>query len=857
LVAIKSEQNASRIFDEALAAHSAGDHSLAQSSYEEVLSIEPSHSEAQHNIGTIFFGNSEYHRALVYFKKALEINPNISLFWAHYIETLIKLDRIIEAKSLVEAAKKSGLFCKNLAEISEFLEKKHKEPGAEFIDELNTLMDQKEFEETLSKGSVLEQSFPESFQLKLILGKSHFELEQLEMCILQYESAISIQPLWADGHTILGKIYESKSDLEKAILNYQQAIKINPNKAYHYNNLGCALRKIGKNVEASKNFKLAIKTEPHFVEAYIELGRALRDLKESETSIIYLRKLLDIEPENIDAHNLLGIILNESGHPEDALSHYRLILKINADSAQAFNNIGFTMAGMGNFDAALENYYKALEIDPNYASAHNNLGQLLTEKRDLDKARMHLERAIKINPQFIAAHNNLGVVLKLNGFFSAAVKAYERCLSMDPNYTSAHNNLGLCLYKMDNLVSAVECYKKAIETSGNNKEIYNNLGIALNAQGNSSAALDCYKKALEIDPNYADAYSNLGIALNDNDDIEAAIKNFDRALEILPDHPDANNNKSVALLKGQDFQNGFNLFEWRWKTEQNLGTPLITKKPLWKGEKGRAVFVWQEQGIGDMIMFASLIQELHTISSQLIIQCDQRLIPLFQRSFPKDINYHYDRNFYTENAYEFHTPIGSIARIFRTSLASFQKSSGGYLLHDKQKANELRHRLLNGDRKKLIGISWQTLSSMTNSKMRNVALSELAKALDGPKIQLVCLQYGEVSDEINQVRKDLGINIIQVPEINNRDDIDGLASIIMACDKIVSTTNATIHLAGALGADTKVLLPYSARWMWGLRNSKNSWYSYVKPYRQNVRGKWSDVLETLSSDLKNELASYY
>ena len=150
------------------------------------------------------------------------------------------------------------------------MEKKHKEPGAEFIDELNTLMDQKEFEETLSKGSVLEQSFPESFQLKLILGKSHFELEQLEMCILQYESAISIQPLWADGHTILGKIYESKSDLEKAILNYQQAIKINPNKADHYNNLGCALRKIGKNVEASKNFKLAIKTEPHFVEAYIE-----------------------------------------------------------------------------------------------------------------------------------------------------------------------------------------------------------------------------------------------------------------------------------------------------------------------------------------------------------------------------------------------------------------------------------------------------------------------------------------------------------------------------------------------------------------------------------------------------------
>ena len=67
----------------------------------------------------------------------------------------------------------------------------------------------------------------------------------------------------------------------------------------------------------------------------------------------------------------------------------------------------------------------------------------------------------------------------------------------------------------------------------------------------------------------------------------------------------------------------------------------------------------------------------------------------------------------------------------------------------------------------------------------------------------------------------------------------------MACDKIVSTTNATVHLAGALGANTKVLLPFSSRWIWGT-GSDSFWYDSVTPYQQIKSGDWSDVLKEIA-----------
>ena len=61
--------------------------------------------------------------------------------------------------------------------------------------------------------------------------------------------------------------------------------------------------------------------------------------------------------------------------------------------------------------------------------------------------------------------------------------------------------------------------------------------------------------------------------------------------------------------------------------------PLKTSKPRWDGLTKHKVFVWKEQGIGDHIMFSSMISELHANVEKVIVECDPRLLPLFKDRF--------------------------------------------------------------------------------------------------------------------------------------------------------------------------------------------------------------------------------
>lgn len=103
------------MFDQGLEAHTAGQLSAAEKVYRDILKIQSDHPEANHNIGALLVARNEFDKALSFFKFALESSPNVSLFWASYIDNLVNLERIAEATSLINLVKKSDLFCEKIA----------------------------------------------------------------------------------------------------------------------------------------------------------------------------------------------------------------------------------------------------------------------------------------------------------------------------------------------------------------------------------------------------------------------------------------------------------------------------------------------------------------------------------------------------------------------------------------------------------------------------------------------------------------------------------------------------------------------------------------------------------------------
>jgi ADP-heptose:LPS heptosyltransferase len=279
--------------------------------------------------------------------------------------------------------------------------------------------------------------------------------------------------------------------------------------------------------------------------------------------------------------------------------------------------------------------------------------------------------------------------------------------------------------------------------------------------------------------------------------------------------------------------------------------PLDSSKRKWNGESGDKVFVWKEQGIGDEIMFSSTFFELNQKSQKLIVECDKRLIPIYKRSFPGNIKFVDDRKKVGENEYNAQIAVGSLLKHFRSNISDFERASSGWLKADSKKTSVLRRKLKSHKNDKIIGISWFTRAKKVTSQLRNVPIDLFSNFLKKLPATYVNLQYGETTEELSQIRSKSGLEVKQIENLDLFNDLDGLAALISACDIVISIDNATVHLAGALGVDAKILLPFDAEERWGLNSNKSYWYDNVTLYRQDTLRDWNQPLENLVYDIKN------
>ena len=655
---------------------------------------------------------------------------------------------------------------------------------------------------------------------------------------------IQIEPNQPDANSNMGAILMASGDLEEALPFIKTALEADFSVAQHWLNYIDVLFRLNKFSQASEILEIA-KGKGCKGQAFDELEEKLSSTEVELKKRI--QRLQDADWSGPKGHLLpfgLGEALQELGELEEAIGAYKKTLSIKSDFASAYNNMGLALTDQGKQEEAIEAYNKAIAIKPDYAEAYTNMGIALHEQRKLEEAIEALNKGIAIKPECAEAYYNKGNALKDQGKLEEAIEAFKKAIAIKPEYAEAYSNMGIILKEQGRLEEAIEAYNKALAIMPEYAEALGNIGVTLRDQGKLEEAIEAFKKAIAIKPEYAEAYSNMGITLHDQGKLLKAIGFFNKALAIKPEYAEAYHNKSFSLLASRDFHQGFGYAEWRWKTKEKAGEFLKSTKPFWNGEREKCVFVWGEQGIGDQIMFASIIPELYRFSSKVIIQCDERLIPLFQRSFPDDVVYYPTNGTVHEDYYDYHIPAGSLPLKFRTTLDSFKSTSGGFLLPNKQRAEDIRKNILVGPKKNLIGLSWKTNSNVPNAQNRNIKLADLALALDSIDTQLVSLQYGDVGEEIKAVKNDLNIDIVQVSQIDNTNDIDGLASLIMACDQVVSTTNVTVHLAGAIGTKVLALLPFSPRWIWGT-GSESFWYDSVSPIRQKTFGNWEDVLHSI------------
>jgi len=244
--------------------------------------------------------------ALPFFQTALETKPDVAQFWLSYIEALIKLGRIADAKTVLHQATKKGFKSDAFAQLQKRLSKASKNPQhppAEQIQAIMNLYNQGRLQQALFEVNKMLERFPNSFILCNIAGASNAGLMQFDAAIDFFKRSLKVNPGNAEAYNNIGNVLNSKGDPDAALDYFKKALKIKPKFADVYNNIGNALNAKGDTDAAIGSYKKALKIKPDYAEAYYNKGIALKDKGEQKAAIDSYKRAIKIKPDYADAYS--------------------------------------------------------------------------------------------------------------------------------------------------------------------------------------------------------------------------------------------------------------------------------------------------------------------------------------------------------------------------------------------------------------------------------------------------------------------------------------------------------------------------------------------------------------------------
>ena len=523
---------------------------------------------------------------------------------------------------------------------------------------------------------------------------------------------------------------------------------------------------------------------------------ALHKAQDMQNAFNRYMDVIDADTNNFMALHLAGIVLVQVAHFDKALHLLDRALAIKPNDFEVQYNRANALSGLNRHKDALAGYVRALELNPKSALAFLGQGNVLEAMNQAEHALSSFDCAARLMPEYELIQFNRGNVLEHLGRYEDAANAYKLAINIKPDYAQAHHNLA-------NVFALQRDYASA------------KLG---------------YKKAISISPEHSDSLVNLGNTHMELQEYEEAMSTFEHSLLQNPDNANAHYSLSHCLLQIGQFDRAWKEYAWRWQTKGYASKRhLKFALPAWsKSKASEHLLIWAEQGIGDEIFWGKHLGEAANHAQKITAQVDARLISLFSGAYP-DIHFIGHDSQVEHSKFDSQLAMGDLGLMLEINATSLSCRQSGYLKSNTQNTHKIRQQLQQSN-KKICGISWKSVNAEFGNK-KSMQLESLLPVLKNPNYIFVNLQYGKVDDEIQNLKKSHQIDIIQNKEIDLFNDIAGLADLIDACDMVLTTSNTTAHMAGALSKETIALLPFGRGriWYWLNEEGGNSlWYPSVK-----------------------------
>lgn len=238
-----------------------------------------------------------------------------------------------------------------------------------------------------------------------------------------------------------------------------------------------------------------------------------------------------------------------------------------------------------------------------------------------------------------------------------------------------------------------------------------------------------------------------------------------------------------------------------WRDESGWSSDLYFKEyqtPKWGGQYVDRLVVMGEQGLGDQVMFASILPECRIRVKEVVYECDPRLHTILERSL--GVRCRPIRESGISEDGDAYIPAAELMRMFRRDKSHFPRKP--YLKPDTGRVSEL------GQFREFVGISWK-------GRQGSVAPESFPEGVN--------LQYDATHSRFTETGIDL------------KNDIEGVLALCSVLDKVVCVPTSVMHLAGAIGKRVEVIEPEIKgevvnQLRWDSPPGESAWYPHVYVY---------------------------
>jgi tetratricopeptide (TPR) repeat protein len=547
---------------------------------------------------------------------------------------------------------------------------------------------------------------------------------------------------------------------------------------------------------------------------FTELEEALKlhfDQKFDKAEKIY-EKIINREENNFNALYLLGTIKAQKKKYEEAIFLIRKSLSINQNNFIALSNLGTIFFNINRYEDAITEFNNSILLNPKYSDSYNGLGNVYRKQKKYLLALTNYKKSIRLNEKFYIGYYNIVILLLGLEKYNWGQLFLDKLIISYPNNYENYYLQGIIYKRLQKFELAKKSLLKSIELNPSHEKSYNEIGCLYYFNKDFKNALSYMKKCANVNPNFKEIYLNIGIVCLLNENYTEGWKNF---------------------CKGKN-------------TKQ-----VISKKPLWTGQldsKNKKIFIYSEQGLGDVIQFTRYLFILINYFDKIIFKIPNTLKYLLSGINSLTNNkIELVTDFEKIDECDFHLPLINLTLFFKEIPTEIN-----YFNIDQKYIVEWSKKLSNKDYK--IGICWKAgkqkeILSSEFATERSFTLNQFAKIISLDKVMLINLQKEYEEDQKNSYYNKIKI----FKEMDVDRPLMDTAAIIMNCNLIITCDTSIAHLAGTLGIKTFLILNYNNHWVWGVDKNYCRWYKNVKIFRQDKTKSWDEPFNQVYNIVKSSL----